>query len=79
MKQLPDLGKAARFFKVSVELEKVSPETIMGFSIKNGLKEGRTMETIMMLAEQSKDNREGIKRLIGEETLKDIESLFIHQ
>lgn len=75
MKQLPDLGRAAKLLKISVELEGVDPETILGYSILKGLRDGKLGEVIKMVKDQIPDNKKMLSEIIGNDLLKEIEGL----
>lgn len=74
-KSFPDLARSAKLLAISVELENVSPESTFGLSIRIALKKKDLRRCIAMILEQSKDHREIVSDLIGEDLLKKIESL----
>lgn len=78
MVQLPDLARAAALLKISVDLENTKPDSILGYSILQGLRDGRLREVIRTISSQARDNRELMADIIGEELLQRIEKYLSH-
>ncbi len=70
--KLPDLAKSAKLLKFSVELENVSPHTLLGMSILSSLKKGKIKETINMIKSMAQDNYRIMSEVVGEPLLKEI-------
>lgn len=67
---LPNLPKSFRLLKIAIDLDThVSEESILGHSIKQGMRKGRIKEVIKMISDQAKDNLECIQNLVGHKTL----------
>lgn len=75
MNTFPDLGKSFKMLKIRMELDKVPMETLIGFAIHCGLKEISVNRVVHMIKEQAKDNREMMANVIGEDLLREIESV----
>ena len=74
-RSLPDLSKAWKLAALSVKLENVSDETVFGLAIKIALKKKDLRRCIEMIQEQAQDNRQMVADIIGEDNLREIESL----
>lgn len=72
---LADLGKAMKELKISVELESVNGETVLGFTILNCLRKKELKKAMQLIVNTARDNRGMAIEIVGEELLKDIESI----
>lgn len=73
--KLPNLSKAAKMAMISQKLEKVSKDTIFGIAIRHALRVNDLKRCIEMIKDQAKDNYKLVSEIVGEDLLKEIESL----
>jgi hypothetical protein len=72
---LPDLAKSFKILSISVRLEDVNPETFLGYAIRLALKKKELKKAMQMIVDNARDNRELTIEIVGEDLLKDIESV----
>lgn len=75
--ELPDLANSFKLLKISCDLEDVLPDSVLGIAIHEGLKRKALKEIITMVKEQGRDNRKMVVDIIGEELMKQIETLIM--
>ena len=73
----PDLEQSMKVLKISCDLHDVSDKTLFGSCILNALRVNQPIKTIIReIQEQAKDNRQMVSEVVGEELLKEIESVL---
>lgn len=71
LKALPDLSRLFNQMQLREELEKVSDKTVIGFSIRNGLREKYQLSQLMgEILEAYHDNPDLMKQVVGEKALQ---------
>lgn len=75
LKDFPDLGRSAKLLKISVELESIPQDNIIGSSIVAELRKKNLKGCLKMIWSMSEDNRNLMEEIIGKKLLEEIESL----
>lgn len=73
--ELPDLAKAVKFLKISVDLEDVTHKGKMGEAINTGLRTQRLDEVISMLKDQIRVAPDEMLEFLGVNLFKDIKNI----
>jgi hypothetical protein len=66
----------SNLIKITDGIEALTGSSLLVSSVKAGLAEGRTYETIKTIYEQSLDNRPLVSKLLGEDLLKLVETYY---
>lgn len=74
LRELPNLADAFKLLKISIELENVPDNTIMGAAILKGVRDGKVKQVVQMIKDQAADNRSGMVEILGESLMNDIET-----
>lgn len=72
LKTLPDLSQSFRLMIFAIELETVSPSTVLGAAILAAIEEGRVRDAVEMVADCAADNRAMVADIVGSDLLNDI-------
>lgn len=69
-------ARALKIMEIGIELELVNGATSFGQYIHQGVKEGKVMQAIQEIYEQSLNHRNSVADIVGNETLIKIEKLL---
>lgn len=74
LKQLPDLGNAAKLLKISVQLEGITDQKggMIAAAIQSGLRNRNLKGVVKMLRSMHQDNEKCIAGILGTDLLNDI-------
>ncbi len=70
--QMPDLAKAMQGLKISVELESIKKNTLLGIAIEIGLREKRLPEAISLIKKCADEDYMETAWVVGNDLLKTI-------
>jgi len=77
MNTFPDLGKAMKLLKISVELEDVAAQdSIFGMAVNEGLRKQDLERTIEMIVSQYNDNPLLVSNMVGYNLMQEILQVY---